>query len=608
MPFTPSDIPTLDQIDIPALREKYRVEREKRLRKEGQAQYARPAGDVVPNYAEDPHKPIMPRDPVVEELDVAVLGAGFGGLLSSYHLMKQGVTNIRNIDTAGDFGGVWYWNRYPGIECDNDSLCYLPLLEETGFVPSRKFAGGSEIYGYCKHLAERYGFADKALFHTHVNSVEWDAASERWQIKTNRGDHLSARFVIVAAGVLNMPKLPSIPGIDSFKGKMFHSARWDYDYTGGGYHEPKLTKLADKTVAIVGTGATSIQLVPQLAKHAKRLLVIQRTPSTIDARPNPEFNPEEVKTWPKGWQRDRIANFHRGAMDGFIPGDTDIIGDIWTEINRNIAAHMEANDWAQMDMEDYMTLRETIDYGVMERLRARVDELVGDPDKAERLKAYYRYLCKRPLSSENYLQSFNLPNVELVDVAETRGVEAITEKGFMANGVEHDADCIIFASGFEVTSDLDRRWGIGTFTGRDGVSIYDHWCDGPTTFHGLMTHGFPNQFYIGYIQGGLNATVTEQFGEQGNEAAYIIAETLKRGASVVEPTAEAEAEYLRTFRELEIDMSQFQRECPPGYFNNEGEENPKWALFRGWGHGWAAFQAMIAEWRAKGDLAGLNIK
>ena len=608
MPFTPSNLRPADQIDIAALRAKYKIEREKRLRKEGQEQYARPAGDVVPNYAEDPHQPILARDAVVEELDVAVLGAGFGGLLASYHLMKQGVTNIRNIDTAGDFGGVWYWNRYPGIECDNDSLCYLPLLEETGFVPSRKFASGAEIYGYCKQIAETFGFADKALFHTHVESVVWDDTAKRWQVRTNRGDHLSARFVIVAAGVLNMPKLPNIKGIDQFKGKLFHSARGDYDYTGGSYSDNNMHKLADKTVAIVGTGATSIQLVPQLSRHAKKLLVIQRTPSTIDQRPNPTFDPDEVKGWGEGWQRERIANFHRGAMDGFIPGDVDIIEDIWTEINRNIAAHMEANDWPQMGMEEFMTLREQIDYGVMERLRARVDEIVADPDKAERLKAYYRFLCKRPLSSEDYLQCFNKPNVELIDVSETRGLQEITEKGFIANGVEHEADCIIFASGFEVTSDLDRRWGIAQFEGRNGVSIYDHWRDGPQTFHGLMTHGFPNQFYIGYIQGGINATVTEQFGEQGNEAAYIIAETLKRGAEAVEPTLEAQEAYLKTFREIEIDVSQFQAECPPGYFNNEGEDNPKWALFRGWGHGWGAFQALIADWRAKGDLAGLDVK
>lgn len=182
----------------------------------------------------------------------------------------------------------------------------------------------------------------------------------------------------------------------------------------------------------------------------------------------------------------------------------------------------------------------------------------------------------------------------------------ITETGFVANGRQYPVDCMIFASGFEVTSDLDRRWSIDVFQGRDNLSIYDHWKRGPVTLHGTMTHGFPNQFYIGYIQGGLNATVTEQFGQQGYHSAYIISEALKRGLSAVEPTQEAQDDYVRRFKELEIDMSEFQGSCTRGYFNNEGEAKANWALFRSWGYGWEAFQAMLKDWRDKGDLAGMK--
>jgi cation diffusion facilitator CzcD-associated flavoprotein CzcO len=608
MSCQPSAIPPLDAVDIPALREKYRIEREKRMRDEGQKQYFRPSGDLLPDYAADPHLPVASRDPISEDIDVVILGAGWGGIMAAYHLTQAGVTDFRNIDTAGDFGGVWYWNRYPGIQCDNDAYCYLPLLEETGFMPSKKFADGAEIQGYARAIAERYDFADRALFHTHINSLVWDDTAQRWRVGTNRGDKIRARFVIMACGVLNMPKLPGIPGIDSFKGKMFHSARWDYGYTGGSYGDNNLSKLADKRVAIVGTGATAIQAIPHLARHAKHLYVVQRTPSTVDERPNPPTDPDWIKSLEPGWQAARRANFHRAAMEVFQPGDVDLICDIWTEISRNLLAEMEAEGWPELDMMAFVEKREQIDYRVMERLRARVESLVDDPATVEALKPFYRYMCKRPLSSDDFYPAFNRPNVELVDVSDTRGIEAITATGFVANGREHPADCLIFASGFEVTSDLDRRWGIDRIEGRDGVSLYDYWRGGPLTFQGLMTNGFPNQFYVGYIQGGLNASVTLQFGQQGAHAAHIIAEALKRGASEVEPTPAAQAAYLDRFREIEVDLSSFQRECPPGYFTNEGEVPPKWGLFRGWGYGWDAWETMLADWRAQGDMEGLSVR
>jgi len=599
---------TPDDVDIPALREKYRHERDKRIRSDGQKQYFKPTGAVAANYAVDPHTPIATRAPISEDIDVIVLGAGWGGIMASYHLKQAGITNFRNVDTAGDFGGVWYWNQYPGIQCDNDAYCYLPLLEETGFMPSKKFADGVEIQRYAKLIAKKFDFADKALFHTHINSLRWDEGIKRWRVGTNRGDDIRARFVVLACGVLNMPKLPAIPGIDTFKGKVFHTARWDYRYTGGSYENPVLDKLAGKRVAIVGTGATAIQAVPHLAKYAKALYVIQRTPSSVDERPNPGTDAEWVKSLKAGWQKERQTNFHRAAMEGLRPGEPDLICDIWTEISRNLAAQFEAEGWPQVGLDEFLARRERMDYRVMERLRQRVQQLVSDQNTAEALKPYYRFLCKRPLSSDDFYPTFNRPNVELIDVSETKGVERMTPTGFTANGKEYEVDCMIFASGFEVTSDLNRRWGIDKLEGRGGTSIYDHWSEGPKTLHGTMTHGFPNQFYIGYIQGGLNASVTEQFGKQGHHIAHIISEALKRGIKSVEPSQKAQDDYVQRFKELEMDLSQFQRECPPGYFNNEGEDRPKWALFRSWGHGWDAFQQVLEEWRIKGDLEGLVLE
>jgi cation diffusion facilitator CzcD-associated flavoprotein CzcO len=599
---------TPEQVDLPSLRQKYLHERDKRMRADGQKQYFRPTGPVAGSYAADPHKPVLPRAPICEDIDVIILGAGWGGIMAAYHLQQAGVTNFRNVDTAGDFGGVWYWNRYPGIQCDNESYCYLPLLEETGFMPSKKFADGWEIHEYCKSIAGKYGFADQALFHTLINTLRWDEQLKRWRVGTNRGDDIRARFVILACGVLNMPKLPGVQGIDEFKGKVFHTARWDYGYTGGSYRNPALDKLANKRVAILGTGATAIQAVPHLAKYAKQLYVIQRTPSSVDERPNPPTDRDWVGSLKRGWQQERQANFQRAAMEFLQPGEPDLVCDIWTEINRNLAAELAAEGWPQLDAQQFMARRESVDYRVMERLRRRVAQLVKDGATAEALKPYYRFLCKRPLSSDDFYPTFNRPNVELIDVSETKGVERMTEKGFVANGKEYAIDCMIFASGFEVTSDLNRRWGIDVVAGRGGKSIYEHWADGPKTLHGTMTHGFPNQFYIGYIQGGLNASVTVQFGKQGHHIAHIISEVLKRGATVAEPSQQAQDDYVRHFEEMEIDLSEFQQACPPSYFNNEGEVKPKWALFRAYAPGWDGFQKLVQDWRDKGDLQGLVLE
>ena len=603
-----SAVPAPDEIDIPALKEKYKKERNKRLRVEGGEQYA-PSTDTLTHdtYEHDPFTPVVPRDGVSEELDVLILGGGWTGILSAYHLTQAGVTSFRNIDHAGNFGGTWYWNRYPGIQCDNDAYCYLPLLEETGFMPSQKFSDGKEIYDYIQSIADKYNFRKQALFHTLVKSIRWDEATKRWRIETNRGDDIRARFVIMAGGTLSTPKFPDVPGLHSFKGHKFHTSRWDYEYTGGEWANPVLENLKDKRVAIVGTGATAIQAVPYLGKYAKELYVLQRTPSSVDERPNPKTDPEWVKSLKPGWQKARIQNFLRAANEIIPPGDEDLIQDIWTEINRNLNAELEAEGWPQISMEEFFSRREVMDFRVMERLRRRADEIVKDPATAEALKPYYRFMCKRPLSNNDYYETFNRPNVKLIDVSATQGLEAMTEKGFIADGVEYEIDCMIFASGFEVTGDLKRRWGFDDVVGRNGTSIYSYWKNGPQTWQGLMANNFPNMFFTGYIQGGLNGTTTEQFGEQGFQAAHIIKTALAAGTKAVEPTEEAQATYLKQFWDKAIDLSIVVNECTPSYFSDEGAKEPKWFLFRGWGAGWDDWQRIRADFRAAGsELPGLK--
>jgi cation diffusion facilitator CzcD-associated flavoprotein CzcO len=605
MKCEPTQTPAAEEIDIAALREKYRHERDKRLRPEGQQQYVKTEQDFAASYEADPHQPVQPREPISEDLDVAILGAGFSGIMAGVHLRNAGVANFRHIEHAGDFGGVWYWNRYPGIQCDNDAYCYMPLLEETGFIPSKKFADGFEIQEHCQRIANKYRLYERALFHTLIKALRWDESIKRWRITTNRGDDIRARFVLMCGGPLNRPKLPGMPGIEDFTGKLFHTARWEYEYTGGRWQEPVLDKLADKRIAIIGTGASAVQAIPYLGRYAKQLYVLQRTPSSVDKRPNPSTDPEWVKTLQPGWQKKRQDHFHRAAVERLGRAEADLICDIWTEINRNLAAKLHAQGWPDLTIREFLAMREVEDYLVMERLRRRVESIVKDKETAELLKPWYRFLCKRPCSNDEYYETYNRPNVKLVDVASTKGVERMTPKGFIAAGKEYEIDCLICASGFEVTSDLDRRWGIELIEGRNGLSLYAHWADGYHTLHGAMTHGFPNLFFTGYLQGGFTATTTEQFSRQGFHIAYIVKEALNRGCTAVEPSEQAQDGWVETIRKTAIDLSRFQRECTPSYFNNEGSEKIRWYLGESYGPGWQAFEQLVREWRDSGNLEGL---
>jgi cyclohexanone monooxygenase len=389
--LTPADI------DIPALREKYRQERDKRLRAEGSKQFIETSNDFAEYWETDPHSPPPTRAAIACDVEVVVLGGGFAGLIAAARLKEAGVSDVRVVEMGGDFGGVWYWNRYPGIQCDNDSYCYIPLLEELNYMPTKKFADGAEIFAHCQRIGRHFALYEGALFGTQARTMRWDEASKRWRIRTNREDDLRARFVVMASGPWNRPKLPGIPGIQSFKGHSFHSSRWDYAYTGGSTTDTRLDKLADKRVAIIGTGATAIQCVPHLARYAEHLYVFQRTPSSVDERGNAPTDSAWVRTLKPGWQKERQVNFHRWAFEAFSPaGQQDFICDFWTEITRNMAARLGAQDHAAWTIEQLIELREQTDHQVMERLRRRIDGIVKDKRTAEALKPYYRFLCKRP--------------------------------------------------------------------------------------------------------------------------------------------------------------------------------------------------------------------
>lgn len=596
------------EIDLPALRERYRHERERRMRRDGARQYVG-IGEAVPSIPEtDPHMPPVDRAPVHADTEVAILGGGFGGIIIGARLKEAGIADVRIIDAGGDFGGVWYWNRYPNVQCDVESYCYMPLLEELGYMPRERFASGAEIFEHCQRIGRHFDLYKGALFGTKIRGLRWDAAIKRWHVTTNRGDDLRARFVVMAPGSHSRAKLPGIPGINSFKGHSFHTARWDYDYTGGAPSDGRLTKLADKRVAVIGTGATAIQVVPAVGEYAKHLYVFQRTPTSIQERSNTATDQAWAKTLQPGWQAERQRNFHVGAFEKFSSPDQDLLCDGWAEVNRNMAAKLVAQGSPTLNSQEFAAMREVEDYKVMERIRQRVDSEVTNKDAAEILKPWYRFMCKRPGFSDAFLKTFNRPNVTLVDVSDAKGVERITEKGLVANGREYEVDCIIYASGFDITPDLRRRFSVDVVEGTNGQSLFDHWADGLRTFQGMMSHGFPNQFYSGYTQAGQSANIAATYDQQGRHIAYIVKETLARKAATVEPSQEAENAWVNTIREKSTPNIAFWTECTPGYLNNEGAESMRAYNGEPYGGGFYAFGDLIEAWRATGKMEGLVLK
>ena len=594
-----------DELDREALRRKYAEEREKRLRSDGNGQYLRLTGDLV-DYLADPYTPLTVREPVTDDVTFAFIGGGFAGLLTAARLKEAGVQDVRIIEKGGGFGGTWYWNRYPGAQCDTASFVYMPLLEETGHMPSEKYAHGPEILEHCERIGKHYGLYDDALFHTEVTELRWDDAAARWLVKTNRGDAFTARFVGMGTGPLHVPKLPGIPGIRDFGGHSFHTSRWDYLYTGGDPFGAPMTGLADKRVAIIGTGATSVQAVPHLATACQQLFVVQRTPSSVDVRDNGPIDPQwfEGMATP-GWQQRWLDNFT--ANQSGAGADEDLVQDGWTQLGRRIRERIFALPPEDMTVENMMAAYEDSDFETMESIRARVDEVVADPGTAEKLKAWYRQLCKRPCFHDDYLKAFNEPAVQLVDT-DGKGVEQITEKGFVVDGVEHEVDCIIYASGFEVGSPWTERAGYD-LVGRAGELLSDHWAEGMTTMHGMHVHGFPNAFVVQPNQGAnLISNVPHNLVEAGRSIAAIVKHALDTGADTVEVTAEAEQAWMDLLATGTGGIIG-SPDCTPGYYNNEGlDPGVAVKLNVGYPEGASAYFAYIDRWRSSGDFDGLAFR
>jgi cation diffusion facilitator CzcD-associated flavoprotein CzcO len=610
MTISPEIAAVVGEIDFDpdALHEKYLYERDKRVRPDGIAQYVEVKGDFT-HYVDDPYvEPGFTRPPLFDHVEVAIIGGGFGGLLMGARLREAGLQKIRMVESAGDFGGTWYWNRYPGAMCDVESYCYLPLLEELNYIPKHKYSFAPEILEHSRAIARHFRLYDDALLQTAVTGLTWDEQASAWVITTSRGDRFTAQFVAMANGPLSRPKLPGIPGINDFKGHTFHTSRWDYRYTGGS-SEGGLTGLADKRVGIIGTGATAIQCVPHLGEWAKELYVFQRTPSSVDVRNNAETDPAWVATLTPGWQRRRQDNFNILVAGG--DQDEDMVSDGWTDIFRNLtgtaAKQIARKLGRKLDNVERAEVMQIADYRKMNQVRARVDAFVKDPDVAAKLKPWYRQFCKRPCFHDEYLQTYNRPNVHLVDT-DGRGVEGLTEHGVIANGREYEVDCLIFATGFEVGTSYTRRAGY-EIVGRGGLTLTEHWGEGLRTLHGLTSHGFPNCFFLGFTQTAITISVPQALREQSDHVTYMVKAARGAGAKVLEPTAVAEDAYVQEVRSLARMGQRFYAECTPGYYNSEGAAGNRSGFFSDmYGAGPLRFFELLAEWRADGSMPGIELR
>ncbi|WP_206474791.1 NAD(P)/FAD-dependent oxidoreductase [Dietzia sp. KRD202] len=595
-----SQIPLDIDFDPDHLRQRFEADKQARLRWDQLAQF-QGLEDVLEVDDTDPFSDPITREPVTEELDTLVLGGGFGGLTAGAYLTQNGVEDFRIVEYGGDFGGTWYWNRYPGVQCDIESHIYMPLLEETGYIPSQRYADGSEIFEHAQRIGRHYDLYDKTYFQTRATHAQWDEQSQRWEVTTDRGDRFRTRVLMRSNGALTKPQLPKVPGIADFEGKIFHTSRWDYDYTGGSA-AGNLENLRDKRVAVVGTGATGVQVVPYLGEDAEELIVVQRTPSVVQPRNNRKTDPRWAESLQPGWQYERHDNFN-----GIISGhevDGNLVDDGWTHLFPQLTGQpLVDTPVGELPEADQALVAELADMKLLMGAHQRVDSIVTDPATADGLKPWFGYMCKRPCFNDEYLQTFNRPNVTLA--ASPTGIDGITSTGIVVAGTHYEVDCIIFATGFETGSGPAGIYGYDVI-GRDGHSMQEYFSEGARTYHGFFTHGFPNFVELGMSQTAYYVNFVYMLDRKARHAARLVKHLLDNDLGTFEPTAEAEAEadWVAEVRRSNEPREAYWGACTPGYYNGQGEVSK--AVFRDvYNSSEIDFWNMIEDWWHSGRFEGL---
>jgi cation diffusion facilitator CzcD-associated flavoprotein CzcO len=628
-------------VDELQLEKRYGEERAKRLRDDGNNQYVDiSVSEKFASFLEDPwvdeakikHAETMFPD---NRCQLLILGAGWGGLLYAIRMIQAGIRprDIRIVDSAGGFGGTWYWSRYPGLTCDIESYSYLPLLEETGYIPKHRYSTGDEIRTYAEIAAQKWGVSDSAVFQTQARKMVWDEDSKEWQVELvqkRKGTesqtlNIRANFVATVNGALNWPKLPGVPGVLNFKGDVFHSSRWNYGLTGGSAADPSLEKLKGKRVAIVGTGCTAVQIIPHLAKWASHVYVVQRTPAAVDDRRQWETDPEWFRSevapaTSKGWQRERLRNLHQHLTTEKQP-EKNLIGDGWTHaVGMCAVAGNPHGPKTPDDLPEYMKKLHALDDPRQNRIRKRVEKVVKDPELAKRLQAWYPTWCKRPAfaADDEYLDTFNRDNVTLVDT-DGKGLNSMTADSIVAGDQSYPVDVVIFATGYRApfTGTPAQKANI-EIIGSNGISMNEDWGrKGPSTQHGVMDANFPNLFLSGPWQAALSPNNLFNVDALAKQSAYILQKAKEKAGSkpfAVTVSAEAAEAWGMQVLMHSAPMAAIIG-CTPSYFNVEGgidrtppEFQPIMARSGLWGHGIESFMDVIDAWREVGNMQGIEVR
>jgi len=475
-----------------------------------------------------------------KRLDAVVIGAGFGGMCMVHRLRSMGLA-VRGIEAGADVGGVWYWNRYPGARCDLMSIDYSYSFSEEiqqEWTWSEQFAAQPEILAYANFVADRLDLRKEFQFDTRVERARFDEARGLWVVQTDRGEALEATYCIMATGPLSVPKDPGYPGAEDFKGDIHYAARWP--------HEP--VSFAGKRVGVVGTGSTGIQIVPVVAEEAQELFVFQRTPSFTMPMRNKPLDAEYVAQVKRHYPALRAAA-RNTAIGGVRPQTTRPLFSVTPQDRLEL---ME-DSWRRGGLaflgtfSDLLTNAEANEI-VAEFVRGKIGEVVKDPDTAERLKPRgYPIFARRPCLDTNYYESFNQPNVHLVDLLEDPIVR-LTERGVQTGTREIELDVLIMATGYDGLTGAMLAIDI---QGRDGRSLADKWRDGARSYLGLAMEGFPNLFMICGANGPAALANIVTLDEQNTDwIADCITHMRRHGLATVEADAQSEADWMEAISAL----------------------------------------------------------
>ncbi|WP_149374413.1 NAD(P)/FAD-dependent oxidoreductase [Mycolicibacterium sp. P9-64] len=418
-------------------------------------------------------------------VDAVVIGAGFSGLCVLKRLRDNGL-RVRVFEAGDDVGGTWYWNRYPGAKCDVESIYYSYSFDrdlEQDWNWTHRYAAQPEILAYLQHVADRFALREHVTFGTTVTAAAWDADDRTWTVRCDGGEVVRCTYLIAATGCISAAQTPNLPGLTDFAGEVVHTARWPDAGLG----------LTGRRVAVVGTGSTGIQVIPTIAKQAAHVTVFQRTPHFSAPARNRPLADDEVrqvkKDYPAIRARCRVNPAGTEMTKSVTPAASlteqqrhSLLREKWLRGGPAIIAVFA----------DVLIDEEANDV-VASYFRAQIAAVVEDPTVAELLTpSGYPIGAKRICVDSDYYETYNRPNVSLVSIRNTP-IERITGHGIVVDGVEHRADVIVFATGFDaITGSLNRI----EIRGRDGVLLRDKWADGPRTYLGVATAGFPNLFMI----------------------------------------------------------------------------------------------------------------